>query len=200
MDRASITAWNVISNNLCHCFIFQFLSAFLLSTIHRLVRYEVINTGIMRRAAHPAQIIMINSLSVKYLPSSAGMLSGRIFAVTGFHSNKNVKSGIISSRAENRYSHPASLSHEFPLYTSHVGTPDIAKERHNAGNSNISAAPLHDSNSTPLHKSTTNIWHNNMTPQSSIIASNFQNRLSVSFIARYYSNGHCFSIIMPSRV
>lgn len=51
-----------------------------------------------------------------------------------------------------------------------------------AGNSNISTAPLHDSNSAPLHKSTTNIWHNNMTPQSSIIASNFQNRLSVSFI------------------
>lgn len=131
---------------------------------------------------------MINSLSVKYLPSSAGMLSGRIFAVTGFQSNKNVKSGINSSRAENRYSHPASLSHEFPLYTSHVGTPDIAKERHNAGNSNISAAPLHDSNSTPLHESTTNIWHNNMTPQSSIIASNFQNRLSVNFIIlRCYS-------------
>lgn len=86
MDRASITAWNVISNNLCHCFIFQFLSAFLLSTIHRLVRYEVINTGIMRRAAHPAQIIIINSLCVKYLPSSAGMLSGRIFAVTVFQS------------------------------------------------------------------------------------------------------------------
>lgn len=70
----------------------------------------------MRRAAHPAQLIMINSLSVKYLPSSAGMLSGRIFAVTGFHSNKNVKSGIISSRAENRYSHPQASATNF-LYT-----------------------------------------------------------------------------------
>ena len=139
----------------------------------------------MRRATHPAQIIIINSLSVKYLPSSAGMLSGRIFAVTGFQSNKNVKSGIINNTAENRYSHPASLSHEFPLYTSHVGTPNIAKYRHNTGNSNIGTAPLHDSNSAPLHKSATNIWHNNMTPQSSIIASNFQNRLSVSFIIRH---------------
>ena len=136
----------------------------------------------MRRAAHTAQIIIINSLSVKYLPSSAGILSGRIFAVTGFQSNKNVKSGIISSRAEKRYRYPASFIQEFPLYTSHVGTPDIAKYRHNAGTNNISTAPLHDSNSTPLHKSMTNIWHNNMTPQSSIIASNFQNRLSVSFI------------------
>ena len=127
MDRASITAWNVISNNLCHCFISQFLSAFLLSTIHRLVRYEVINTGIMRRAAHPAQIIIINSLSVKYLPSSAGMLSGRIFAVTGFQSNKNVKSGIISSRAEKIYRYPASFSQEFPLYSTHVGMPITQK-------------------------------------------------------------------------
>ena len=57
-----------------------------LFTIHRLVRYDVINTGIMRRAAHPVQIIIINSLSVMYLPSSAGMLSGRIFAVTVFQS------------------------------------------------------------------------------------------------------------------
>ena len=34
-------------------------------------------------------------LSVMYLPSSAGMLSGRIFAVTGFQSNKNINSGTI---------------------------------------------------------------------------------------------------------
>ena len=127
MDRASITAWNVISNNLCHCFIFQFLSAFLLSTIHRLVRYEVINTGIMRRAAHPAQIIIINSLSVKYLLSSAGILSGRIFAVIGFQSNTNVNSGITSRRAEKIYRYPASFSQEFPLYSTHVGMPDTTK-------------------------------------------------------------------------
>ena len=157
----------------------------------------------MRRAIHPVQIIIINSLSVKYLPSSAGMLSGRIFAVTGFQSNKNVKNGTISSTAENIYSHPASLSHEFPLYISHVGTPDIAKERHNAGNSNISAAPLHDSNSTPLHKSRTNSGHKVASlPQTSRIAYRL---VSLLDIIRYYSNGHCFnghcfSIIMPSRV
>ena len=57
----------------------------------------------MRRAAHPAQMIMINSLSVMYLPSSAGMFSGRKFAVTGFQSYKNINSGPISGRAENRY-------------------------------------------------------------------------------------------------
>ena len=153
-----------------------------LFTIHRLVRYDVINTGIMRRAAHPVQIIIINSLSVMYLPSSAGMFPGRIFAVTGFQSNKNINNGTISSKAEKRYRYPASFSQEFPLYSTHVGMPDITKYRHNAGNSNISTAPLHDSNSVPLHKSTTNIWQNNMTPQISIIASNFQNRLSVSFI------------------
>ena len=143
----------------------------------------------IRRAVHTAQMVMINSLSVMYLPSSAGMFSGRIFAVTGFQSYKNINSGTISSRAEKIYRYPASFSHEFTLYTNHVGMPDIAKYRHNTGNSNISTAPLHDSNSAPLHKSMTNIWHNNMTPQSSIIASNFQNRLSVSFIANLLSDG-----------
>lgn len=28
MDRASIAAWNVISNNLCHCFIVYFLNLY----------------------------------------------------------------------------------------------------------------------------------------------------------------------------
>ena len=151
-----------------------------------------------RRAVHTAQMVMINSLSVMYLPSSAGMFSGRIFAVTGFQSYKNINSGTISSRAEKIYRYPASFSHEFPLYTRHVGTPDIAKYRHNAGNSNISTAPLHDSNSAPLHKSMTSIWHNNMTPQSSIIASNFQNRLSVSFIANLLSDGTKITDFAPT--
>ena len=40
------------------------------------------------RTVHPAEMIMINSLFVMYLPSSAGMLSGGMFAVTEFQSYK----------------------------------------------------------------------------------------------------------------
>lgn len=42
--------------------------------------------------------------------------------------------------------------------------------------------PLHASNSAPLHISTMIIWQNNMKLHSNIIASNFQNLLSISFI------------------
>lgn len=126
MDTDSITAWNVIRDIFCHFFIFQ-LSVILVFTIHRLVRYEVINAGIIRSVAHTAQVIIINSLSVKYLPSSAGMFSGRIFAVTGFQLKKNINSITISSMAENRYKYPESFSHEFPLYSNQAGMPDIAK-------------------------------------------------------------------------
>lgn len=97
------------------------------NTIHSLVRYEVIRTGIMRKTAHPALMILTSSLSVMYLPSFTGMFSGRMFAVTGFQSYMNINSGTINSTAENIYKYPASFSQEFPLYSNHVGTLDITK-------------------------------------------------------------------------
>lgn len=62
-----------------------------------------------------------------YLPSSAGILYGRMFAVTEFQSYKNVNNGTISNRSEKRYKYPESFSHEFPLYSNQAGMPDIAK-------------------------------------------------------------------------
>lgn len=96
----------------------------------------------MSRTVHPAQMMMVSSLSVIYLPSFTGMFSGRMFAVAGFQSYKNINNGTINNTAEIRYKYPASFNHEFPLYNNHVGMPDIAKYMHNIGNSNISIAPL----------------------------------------------------------
>ncbi len=81
----------------------------------------------MSDIAHPTQMITANSLSVKNVPSSIGIFSGRIFAVAGFQSYMNVIIGAITNKEEIKYKYPASFIHEPPLYSSQVGMPQIAK-------------------------------------------------------------------------
>ena len=88
---------------------------FLSFKTHRLVRYEVINIGIMGNVEIIRVMIVTNSLSVMYLPSSGGSPSGRIFAMAGFQSYMKINRSTIINKAEIRYKYPASFSQELPL-------------------------------------------------------------------------------------